>query len=709
MGIIGTLASVTIAFIGPSRIFRQTEDAKRVSASKQIRGALLQYLIDNGDVPLAGSFPASAATAKYICKPGITNISGCINLDQLIPIYFASLPVDPVEPCANYTGYKVYKDGGVVGVIAANTGKTTVDVGPPDALCNTISGAPEINLIENSISIASGSTDSFGSTPQGSAVVKTFTVQNAGTSPLILSPSTPDITGNFAVSAFSATTIAAAGTATFTVTMTAGSVGTPSGTLSFTTNDADEGSYTVNVSGTVVAIGAPEIAVSESSANIADGGSLSFGPTPQNTPVVKTLTISNTGTQPLTLSPATANSTSASFTIGAFGSTTIVAGGTTTFTITMTATSIGSPNSTISFTTNDSDESNYDFTVSGTVAVSAPDIALFDGANSSGTPITDAQGTAISFGTTPVGTAVSKTFTIQNTGNATLTVSLSIPNPNTDFTITTQPAAATIAANTERTFIMQMAAVSAGAKTGTVTITSDDPDTESSFTFPVAGTVTFAPNNIAGLQLWLKADTGLYQDSACTVVATATNNPVGCWKDQSGIGNDATQLTTTKRPLLKLSALNSNSTLKLDNTDDGLKTTTIIGNPYTVFVVYNTNGISALRRAVQGVDNNWLVGPYSGLHKFYNSAFINGSSVMSGQFVYASVSGTSAGASFYLGGALIGSNTNITSPSKIALGAVGIYNEPLNGEIAEVIAYNSALSTANRQAVELYLSTKYGL
>ncbi len=116
---------------------------------------------------------------------------------------------------------------------------------------------------------------------------------------------------------------------------------------------------------TVSVASAPEIAVTESSTNVADGGSLSFGTTTVGTPVTKTFTVTNSGTANLTLSGLTVPS---GFTIAQnFASTTVAPSTSTTFQITMSAGAAATPSGTLSFTNNDSDEGAYDFTINGTV------------------------------------------------------------------------------------------------------------------------------------------------------------------------------------------------------------------------------------------------------------------------------------------------------------------------------------------------------
>lgn len=103
IGIIGTLASMTIIAVSPNKQLAMAQDAARVSNVKQIQNALTQYLLD------VGSFPTgipSSTSGIPICKQGITAAT-CVNLDTLIPKYIVALPQDSWEANANHSGYIV--------------------------------------------------------------------------------------------------------------------------------------------------------------------------------------------------------------------------------------------------------------------------------------------------------------------------------------------------------------------------------------------------------------------------------------------------------------------------------------------------------------------------------------------------------------------------------------------------------------------------
>lgn len=108
----------------------------------------------------------------------------------------------------------------------------------------------EVKAAATVIADNTGSYD-FGSATVGtSAVARTFTISNAtGARPLTVSnltlPAGFGLTGNFPA------TIAAGGTADFTVALSPAALGTFSGTLSFNTNDPNENPYNFTISGTV--------------------------------------------------------------------------------------------------------------------------------------------------------------------------------------------------------------------------------------------------------------------------------------------------------------------------------------------------------------------------------------------------------------------------------------------------------------------------
>lgn len=108
----------------------------------------------------------------------------------------------------------------------------------------------------------------------------------------------------------------------------------------------------------------------------------------------------------------------------------------------------------------------------------------------------------------------------------------------------------------------------------------------------LSGWRAFSPLDIAGLQLWLRADAGAYQDAAMTTPAVLDADPVGGWADQSGNGNHVTQATAGSRPILKLAIQNGLPVVRFDGADDYMSGGDILdfANGWTYFFAFTFKG-----------------------------------------------------------------------------------------------------------------------
>ncbi len=134
----------------------------------------------------------------------------------------------------------------------------------------------------------------------------------------------------------------------------------------------------LNAAGAVAAAlpAAAEVYVNLDGVNLADGtGSVDFGTTLTGTPLSYTFTVKNLCLDPAA-DPLTLGSTitvPAGFTVvSGFGDTSLASGESTTFSVRLDATSPGTYSGQLSFTTTDSDESPYNFALTGTVVAWAP-------------------------------------------------------------------------------------------------------------------------------------------------------------------------------------------------------------------------------------------------------------------------------------------------------------------------------------------------
>ena len=234
----------------------------------------------------------------------------------------------------------------------------------------------------------------------------------------------------------------------------------------------------------------PEIAVFNGADNtapeLADAQSdiVDFGTEVQGADITQTFSIENVGTLGLTISSITVND--ASFSINSSIST-IVAGATETFTITLSGASIGSFTGDVSIDSNDADENPFTFSVSGEVVEPpAPEIDLFAGIDNTGPSISNGQVTAIDLGSVLQGSDLVQTFAIENTGTGDLIIS-DITSSSTSFSIGSS--IGTIAAGATENFTVTLSGLTAGNFNADITITNDDAD-EGTFVFPVVGEIT---------------------------------------------------------------------------------------------------------------------------------------------------------------------------------------------------------------------------
>jgi hypothetical protein len=165
------------------------------------------------------------------------------------------------------------------------------------------------------------------------------------------------------------------------------------------------------------------------------------------------------------------------------GSTSLAAGQSTTFTLRFAPGSGGSFSGSISLVNNDGNENPYNLNLQGTGTVPAPEITLLLGSTGL------ASGGTVNFGATTVGTAVTRTITIRNDGNASLT--LTSVNPASlpaGFSIVTNLGATTLGAGQSTTLVLRLDAGAAGAFSGSFQLASSDGN-ENPYTINLSGSV----------------------------------------------------------------------------------------------------------------------------------------------------------------------------------------------------------------------------
>ena len=266
------------------------------------------------------------------------------------------------------------------------------------------------------------------------------------------------------------------------------------------------------------------------------------------------------------------------------------------------------------------------------------------------------------------------------------------------------------------------------------------------------------PSSIAGLQLWLDAAAPETLFDATTGGSlVAADGGVARWEDKSGNGRHATQGTSGNRPLRKTAIQGGRDVLRFDGTNDSLSIASSTATfkflhsaDSTVFAVFKSgttanpghsghlvfatlsagtssqtgvylatldNDPSTANDMVdwfvtRGVPGNW---PVDARNNNYFASNVFGMLSLLSKPADATAGNRVAlrknGGSLSTENAPVGTETVSTADASVnfTIGAFSGQSFYLNGDIAELIIYNAALSDANRVLVENYLLAKWAI
>jgi len=270
------------------------------------------------------------------------------------------------------------------------------------------------------------------------------TVSNTGNAPLVVSA--PVITGNFAVSPSTGFTVEAGSSQELSVTFSPTALGSATGTLSLNTDDTANPSDTISLSGSGVAYAADITPTSLPFGNQNVG----------NASAPQVVTVRNAGSTSLQITGITIT--------GPFAVTptatpiTLAAGATQDLSVTFSPTAQGATTGTLTIGTTDSERPSVAVSLSGTGV--KPTLTL--------------SPTALTFSSQRVGTpSAAQKVTVSNTGNAALSISsLTLTGP---FTVSpSQPF--NLAVGASQDLMVTFNPTATGSATGTLTLSSNDPD-----------------------------------------------------------------------------------------------------------------------------------------------------------------------------------------------------------------------------------------
>jgi hypothetical protein len=232
----------------------------------------------------------------------------------------------------------------------------------------------------------------------------------------------------------------------------------------------------------------------------------------------------------------------------------------------------------------------------------------------------------------------------------------------------------------------------------------------------------FNPSRIAGLQLWLDATKGLFDETSGGSPVTTDGATVARWEDQSGSGYNVLQSTSANRPILKTAIKNNKNVIRFDGSNDALISASIPSNNLLTVSVFsvvsptNFGGGNAGRifeRGSGGFSN--FMNFSSAIAFFFGNVDIRGGSTTLSAFnliTSTAIIGTGT-ANTRINRLLAVSGNMGTSPNlantTYQIGNRTAGDRGFNGDIAEIIIYDNLLTSLQIDQVETYLYNKWGL
>ena len=228
---------------------------------------------------------------------------------------------------------------------------------------------PEIVVTQSSTNMQDGaSTVNFGRVNIGNSAPRSFTIRNNGAAPLTgLSAS---VTGQgFSATALGVTSLGPGASKSFDVRFTPTTPASYSGTLTITSNDADENPFTIGL----IATGAiPTIEVENQGQVLFSGAGIVTITAPVSTVSSRTFTIRNVSGVPLSGIAVTLNG-SADFSIATPPPATLSMPGQSTFTVNFSAQTLGDVSTTVQISSDQFPASPFNLTLIGTGVNLVPD------------------------------------------------------------------------------------------------------------------------------------------------------------------------------------------------------------------------------------------------------------------------------------------------------------------------------------------------
>lgn len=211
---------------------------------------------------------------------------------------------------------------------------------------------------------------------------------------------------------------------------------------------------------------------------------------------------------------------------------------------------------------------------------------------------------------------------------------------------------------------------------------------------------------VSGPLIWLDANQESFADG----------DPVGQFTDRSGNGNHFTS-SGTARPTFKTNRINSRPAVQADGVDDGMLLSSLVScSAWSFFMVGKLVSDTGAKNVVAiddyNPDGTYILLQYTGssvCNINANVGAINQASMaVNTTYAYCVTGNSTTGtlrASNNTNGSTSANYSKAAAPMRLFRRGDGLF---VNYEIAELLFYNSVLSSTDRTTVWTYFNTRYG-
>ncbi len=220
-------------------------------------------------------------------------------------------------------------------------------------------------------------------------------------------------------------------------------------------------------------------------------------------------------------------------------------------------------------------------------------------------------------------------------------------------------------------------------------------------------------SSLTNLSMWLRADTGVEEENSNN---PSDNDQVQFWRDQSGNSFDFSQSTYAYRPTYIESGLNGNPIINFNDGFTYMASGVVNANPRSVFIVYRDTSTASNTTPFTNNDTDDGEGighGYSDETQLFDGSLTptdvrNGDNYANGTDI-GDGTGHPRPSSFELHSRVFVSNLSNTTFTYYIGADRGTNDRSIDGDIAEILTFTSALTATERRDTETYLAIKYGL